>query len=213
MTDILERSLGLDDCEWRVEPDGDGLTLTGYAAVFDTPTRINSWEGHFDEQIVRGAFKKTIAERRPIMQWNHGKDPAVGQVPIAAITALKEDARGLHVTARLHDNEQTRPIRDAIASGAVGGMSIRMQVLQDAWSKGSDVQLRTIKEIRLYELGPVDMPAYADTSVGVRNQDSATSQAATAPAPEAGSPDAPDQSTRQANPGWLRFTAQLAATR
>ena len=29
----------------RATEDGDGLTLEGYGAVFDTPTRIDSWEG------------------------------------------------------------------------------------------------------------------------------------------------------------------------
>lgn len=213
MTDILERQIALDDCELRTAADGDGLTLTGYAAVFDAPARINSWEGNFDEVIARGAFKKTIRERKPIMQWNHGKDPAVGQVPIGSIVDLKEDARGLHVTARLHDNHAVQPIRDAIASGAVGGMSIRMQVINDHWKPGPEVQTRTIREIRLFELGPVDLPAYAETSVGVRNHSEITDPAA--PAPGTADPnDAPPESTRQSNsPGFLRFVAQIEALR
>ena len=31
--------------EFRSE-QSDGRTMEGYAAVFDTPTRIESWEGH-----------------------------------------------------------------------------------------------------------------------------------------------------------------------
>ena len=65
--------------------DDDGFTLEGYAAVFDAPTRIDSWEGNFDEQISRGAFAKTLTERMPVMQWDHGHDAATGSVPIAAI--------------------------------------------------------------------------------------------------------------------------------
>ena len=51
--------------EFRVADDdtGDGMTLIGYAARFDTPTLIASWEGEFEETIRRGAFAKTIAER------------------------------------------------------------------------------------------------------------------------------------------------------
>lgn len=148
---------------------GDGLTLTGYAAVFDTPTRIDSWEGKFDEQISRGAFRKTIRERTPVLQFDHGHDSRTGSVPIGAITSLTEDKTGLKVQARLHNNELVKPIRDAIESGAIDGMSFRFQVVKDAWDESGDVPVRTIKEVRLMELGPVVFPAYASTSVGVRS--------------------------------------------
>ena len=163
---ILERAY---DGEIRAVESGDGLTLSGYAAVFDTPTRIDSWEGTFDEQIRRGAFSKTIGERMPILQWNHGKDPAIGQVPIGAITALREDDRGLWVEARLHPNDAVRPVRDAIASGAITGMSFRFQAMQQQVDESGEMPLRTLTEVKLFELGPVAMPAYDATTVGVRD--------------------------------------------
>ena len=164
---LLERHF---DCEMRAAEDGDGLTLSGYAAKFNDPTRIDSWEGLFDEQIAPGAFRKTISERTPIMQWNHGKDPAIGQVPIGSITDLRETKEGLWVEARLHDNDAVKPIRDAIASGAVTGMSFRFEALGETLDKEPDVPMRTLTEVRLHELGPVDFPQYASTSVGVRAQ-------------------------------------------
>ena len=92
---MSERKAVQRDVEFEVRSidEGDGLTLSGYAAVFDTPTRIDSWEGRFDEVIARGAFRKTISERMPILQWNHGNDPAVGQVPIGAIKTIREEDR------------------------------------------------------------------------------------------------------------------------
>ena len=45
--------------EFRAEPSADGLTLEGYAAVFNAETVINSWEGNFREQIAKGAFART----------------------------------------------------------------------------------------------------------------------------------------------------------
>lgn len=151
--------------------DADGLTLTGYAAVFNDPARIDSWEGKFDEQIARGAFKKTIAEKTPVLQFDHGHDTRTGSVPIGVITSLKEDRTGLKVEARLHDNDLVKPIRDAIESGAITGMSFRFNVIKDLWDESGDVPVRTIKEVRLHELGPVVFPAYASTSVGVRSAD------------------------------------------
>jgi HK97 family phage prohead protease len=157
--------------ELRAAEDGDadGFTLEGYAAVFDSPTRIDSWEGRFDELITRGAFSKTISERRPVLQFDHGRDVATGSVPIGSIEELREDKHGLFVRAKLHDNARVEPIRQAIASGAIDGMSFRFRVLREAWDESAEVPTRSISEVELYELGPVVFPAYESTSVGVRS--------------------------------------------
>jgi HK97 family phage prohead protease len=149
--------------------DDDGFTLEGYAAVFDTPTRIDSWEGRFDEQISRGAFKKTLSERMPVVQWDHGHDAATGSVPIAKIEEVSEDDTGLFVRARMFDNARVEPIRQAIAGGAIDGMSFRFRVTREDWDETRDTPMRTIKELDLFELGPVAFPAYTATSVGVRS--------------------------------------------
>lgn len=158
--------------EFRAEDTGDGRTLEGYAAVFNDPTRIDSWEGAFDEVIARGAFAKTIAERKPVLQFDHGYDMRTGSVPIGALEEIREDRKGLYVRARLFDNPVVEPIRQAIEGGAIDGMSFRFKVPagRDQWKKREgDVDLRTIREVELYELGPVVFPAYASTSVGVRS--------------------------------------------
>jgi HK97 family phage prohead protease len=149
--------------------DDDGFTLEGYAAVFDSPTRIDSWEGRFDERIERGAFAKTLSERQPVIQWDHGHDAATGSVPIAAIQSIREDDHGLFVSARMFDNARVEPIRQAIAGGAIDGMSFRFRVTREQWDESDDVPLRTIRELDLFELGPVAFPAYTATSVGVRS--------------------------------------------
>lgn len=150
---------------------GDGFTLEGYAAVFNTATRIDSWEGRFDEVIAPGAFTKTISERTPVLQFDHGHDLATGSVPIGAIEELREDDTGLFVRARLHDNARVEPIRQAIASGAIDGMSFRFRVIREEWNEdySLDAPIRTIREVELFELGPVVFPAYDATSVGVRS--------------------------------------------
>lgn len=147
----------------------DGFTLEGYAAVFDTPTRISSWEGTFDEQIVKGAFAKTLRDRTPVMQFDHGHDIATGSVPIASIDTIREDKKGLFVSATLFDNPRVEPIRQAIAGGAIDGMSFRFRVIREEWDESGDIPLRTIREADLFELGPVVFPAYEATSVGVRS--------------------------------------------
>lgn len=158
--------------EFRAEPSGDGLTLEGYAAVFNEWTTIDSWEGTFRERIAPGAFRKTLSERTPILQFDHGTHPLIGSLPLGVFTSIKEDEHGLRVKARLSDNWLVQPIRDAIRDGAITGMSFRFRVIQDKWGKGNDKMAeRTINEVALFEAGPVVFPAYEQTTVGVRSRE------------------------------------------
>lgn len=170
------------------EPN-DGRTLRGYAAVFDQPTIIESYAGSFEEVVKRGAFRKTLRERTPVMQYDHGNDKRVGSVPIASIEELYEDDEGLFTRARLFPNDVVEPIRQAVEGKAIRGMSFKFRVMQDRWidrdgKKIRDDELndlladpgergpirREITEVQLFELGPVAFPAYEQTSVGVRSR-------------------------------------------
>jgi HK97 family phage prohead protease len=193
--------------------DGDGQTLEGYAAVFNSPTRIDSWEGVFDEVIAPGAFAHTIRNGTPALMFEHGKHPLYGSMPIGSITKLKEDARGLFVSARLFENWMIEPLRDAIRSQAIDGMSFRFSVPpgKDEIDHSGDVPLRTIHEVKLYELGPVVFPAYADTTVALRCLDEVRSTIGSPeqPAEEAVATDPPsddpgDQSSRERRLKWWK---------
>ena len=153
------------------EDTGDGLTLTGYAAVFNRSTMIDNYEGRFEERIRPGAFKRSINAKMPVLQFEHGRHPLLGSMPLGQITKLREDEHGLYVEARLADNWLIQPVRDAIASGAIDGMSFRFQVVRDSVDESGDMPVRTLEEVKLLELGPVVFPAYAETSVGVRSAD------------------------------------------
>jgi len=149
----------------------DGLTLTGYAAVFNRSTMIDNYEGRFEERIRPGAFKRSINAKMPVLQFEHGRHPLLGSMPLGQITKLREDEHGLYVEARLADNWLIQPVRDAIASGAIDGMSFRFQVVRDSVDESGDMPVRTLEEVKLLELGPVVFPAYESTSVGVRSAD------------------------------------------
>lgn len=181
---------------------GDGLTLDGYGAVFNRETIIDSWEGRFKEKIAPGAMKKSFRENPPRVQFDHGHHPLIGSIPIGAIESIAEEVDpvrapegGAHVIARLHDNWLVQPVRDAIASESIDGMSFRFSVVREEWHdhKGKKITdeeelrgllrrtwveevpddellVRTLKELRVPEIGPVVWPAYTDTSVGVRSQ-------------------------------------------
>jgi HK97 family phage prohead protease len=157
--------------EFRAAPSTDGLTLEGYAAVFDEWTDINDYEGSFRERIAPGAFKRTLGQRMPVLQFDHGSHPLIGSIPLGRITSIVEDSHGLRVKARLSDNWLVEPVRDAIRDGAISGMSFRFRVVDDAWTRTKNgIAERTIREVELYEVGPVVFPAYEQTTVGVRSK-------------------------------------------
>ena len=169
----------------------DGRTLDGYAAVFNQPTRIRSWEGDFNETIARGAFDKTLQERKPVMQYNHGRDARIGTVPIGTFDKIEADSHGLHTVGRLFDHPDVERVRQALQSGDISGMSFTFSVVRDSWTDKNGTEItdprelerllwepgergplnRTIKEVKLREAGPVLYPAYEGTSVGVRGEE------------------------------------------
>lgn len=172
------------------DDSGDGLTIDGVTAVYDTPTRIDSWEGQFDEQIAFGAFGRSIRAKMPKLQFDHGHHPLIGSLPIGAWTSMTEEKGvGLHAIGRLHDNWLVEPVRDAIREKSVDGMSFRFSVVREEWrdNTGKVIRdpnevmrllwepgdrgplMRTLKEVKITEAGPVVWPAYAETSVGVRS--------------------------------------------
>lgn len=175
--DDLVRMVELPSAELRFDraddaEDGRIGTLYGYAAVFNTDTVINSWEGHFIERIAPGAFSKTLKERSDKVKvlFNHGFDPTIGDKPLGKATVMEERSKGLWVEVPLDDTSYNRDLVASLRSGALDGMSFRFAVVRDEEDKSGDVPVRTLREVKLYEFGPVTFPAYEATTVGVRSR-------------------------------------------
>jgi uncharacterized protein len=174
---IHERQFDADlaEFEFRAADDGDGLSVSGYIAKFREPTVIQDWAGEYTEEIRPGAFARSLAQRpatKVKMQFNHGHDSAFGALPIGVWTDLREDRKGLWGEGRIHDNWHTIPIRHAIESGALDGMSFKFKVLGERVKKAEKVgelDHRTLTEVALFEAGVVVHPAYEGTTVGLRS--------------------------------------------
>jgi len=155
----------------RAEVDGDGNTMTGYPIVYGEPTEIDSlFEGTFTETIAPGAASKTLKERGDQVQvlFNHGMDPQLGDKPLGVPRIQREDGKGLYVEVELdHASSVQEEIVPRLRSGSLAGMSFRFSVEKEEWN--DDRTERTIKELRLYEYGPVTFPAYQATTVGIRS--------------------------------------------
>jgi HK97 family phage prohead protease len=164
-----ERAEEVRRVEFRAS-ESDGTTLEGYAAVFNEWTDIRDSMGTYRERIAPGAFKRSLGQRTPVVQFDHGAHPLLGSLPLGTLTVAREDRNGLFVRVKLSDNWLIQPFRDAIRDGAVDGMSFRFRPIDDEWTTDADgKELRTIKEVELLELGPVVFPAYPQTTVAVRS--------------------------------------------
>ena len=109
------------------------LRIAGYAALFDRPDAAR-------DTIRRGAFRRTLAERRaPLpLYWQHRPDQRIGWVEQAS-----EDARGLRVVATI-DNPASRAatlLRERAVSGLSFGYRARRAMHSDAGRELLDIEL------------------------------------------------------------------------
>lgn len=153
-------------------------TVFGHFSVFDAWYEINSWwEGNFMERTVAGTFVKTIAERRDqiVSAFDHGMDPVIGDKVLGPWRDLSEDKTGGYYEIDLLDTSYNRDLAPALRRGLYGA-SYRFQTLRDEWEEeppASDfnpkgLPQRTVKEVRLFELGPVTYPANPAATAGMR---------------------------------------------
>lgn len=151
---------------------------------FGTWYEIDSfWEGRFLECTEKGAFAKTIAESRDQVRvlFNHGYDPSIGDKILGSIEELSEETDSPVGTVPLFDTSYNRDLLPGLEAG-VYGSSFRMRVIKDEWNdepgrsdhNPDGIPERTIKEVRLFEFGPVTWPANPDSTAGLRSVTSMT---------------------------------------
>lgn len=159
-------------------PDDQRPVLFGHFARFNEWTEIDSYfEGHFLERITPGAFKKTFKERADQIRvlFQHGRDPEMRDRPIGEPEVLQEDGEGAYHESRLFDG-MPELVMEGLRAGQYG-QSFRMEILREEFIEepGTSTENpkglpeRSIKEVRLFEFGPVTFPAYANTTPGLRS--------------------------------------------
>ncbi len=169
MTTQVERRVNTVEFDVRNgEASSDGMSFTGYAAVFNSPSEPLP----FTEVIKEGAFKRSLKSRNEVKLFmNHNTDVVLGSTR-AGTLRLTEDSRGLLAQADLPDTSAGRDLSVLMKRGDVSSMSFGFSVPPkgDAWSK--DGATRELHQIRLHEVSIVTgFPAYAATTASVRSLD------------------------------------------
>ena len=156
VTKGIERRQIIRDLEIRAE--GDGMTLRGYAAVFDSPSQPLP----FTETIAPGAFRDSLNSRNDVkLLWNHDTGTVLGSTRAGTLT-LSEDSRGLLVEAQLPDTQAGRDAATLIKRGDVNAFSFgfRVPVNGDEWPSADQ---RILKRVNVHEVSLVAFPAYTAT--------------------------------------------------
>jgi HK97 family phage prohead protease len=169
MTTTVERRVNTVEFDVRNgEASSDGMSFTGYAAVFNSPSEPLP----FTEVIREGAFKRSLKSRNEIKLFmNHNTDVVLGSTR-AGTLKLSEDSRGLLAQAELPDTSAGRDLSVLMKRGDVSSMSFGFSVPPkgDAWS--SDGATRELHQVRLHEVSIVTgFPAYEATTATVRSLD------------------------------------------
>ena len=145
---------------FELRDEGDGMTFTGYAALWDSPSQPLP----FTESIKRGAFKRSLQSRNDIkLLWNHDTGAILGSTRAGTLT-LSEDDRGLRATAKFPNTTLGRDTAELIRTGNVDSMSFGFSVPDggDKWSQ--DGSQRTLLSVRIHEVSLVAFPAYTSTA-------------------------------------------------
>jgi HK97 family phage prohead protease len=169
MTTTVERRVNTVEFDVRNgEASSDGMSFTGYAAVFDSPSEPLP----FTEVIKGGAFQRSLKSRNEIKLFmNHNTDVVLGSSR-AGTLRLSEDSRGLLAEADLPDTTAGRDLSVLMQRGDVNSMSFGFSVPPrgDKWSE--DGATRELHQVRLHEVSIVTgFPAYQATTASVRSLD------------------------------------------
>ena len=154
--------------ELRAESGEGGGVLIGHAAVFDTLS-LEMWG--MREKVAPGAIEETLGKDDIRALWNHDSGKVLGRMQ-AGTLELAEDGRGLAVRIDVPDTTVGRDAVTSIERGDVSQMSFGFRVLEDSWGTDDDdsnMLIRTVEKVQLFEVSPVTFPAYPDTDIDARD--------------------------------------------
>ena len=161
----LERRFTVGRVELRAAGT-DKRTFGGYAAKFNTQSKNL---GGFIERIDPGFFNKSRGDGWPdvIARYNHDDAFMLGTTASGSLR-LATDNIGLQYEV---DPPDSLPlVYELVQRGDVSKSSFAFQMFEDDWAASDQgFPMRTLVSGKLVDVAPVNIPAYDDTSVGLRS--------------------------------------------
>jgi len=151
--------LRLDSNEEQGRP-----VITGYAAVFN---ELSQDLGGFREQIAPGAFKRALEMNQDVRALvDHDPSRIIGRSTSGTLEMIEDD-HGLRVQIDPADTTAGRDIMESINRGDVSGMSFGFVVRDEDWDMRDGENIRTVRDMDLFDVSVVTFPAYTASSVEV----------------------------------------------
>jgi HK97 family phage prohead protease len=149
MDNLLFKTTG-ENLEFKEVDDGF-VHIKGYASTFGNVDRVG-------DVIEEGAFSMSLTERMPKLLNQHNMTE-----PLGVIDRAYETEKGLIIEARMpKENSMVRDLLPLLKMGAIGDFSIGFSV-KDAEMREDGI--RILKEIDLWEVSIVTMPANAKAKI------------------------------------------------
>lgn len=150
----------------EIRAEGDkAIEFSGHAALFNS---LSGDLGGFVEQISPGAFKRTLRNKADVrFLINHNADLVLARSKSRTLE-LAEDDEGLAVRAVLPDTSYARDLVVSMERGDIDQMSFGFQKVLDTWDALEDgTPLRTLTEVKLFDVSVVTYPAYPETDANL----------------------------------------------
>ena len=158
------------ETELRHRTEGDSAVIEGYGAKFNTYSQNL---GGFVEEVMPGAFTASINEKagsdKNDVRGTYNHSDILGRQKDDSLK-VHEDATGLHyeITLNLRITSD-RDLYEKIDIGRINGASFGFAMLDWEWGHTQDdFPLLRQKAVELFDLGPVDFPAYLETDSDTR---------------------------------------------
>lgn len=154
------------DAQLELRGEEKKPVISGYAAVFNSPTNIGSM---FREVIKPGAFARAIKENQDVRALvDHIPDKILGRTKSGTLR-LSEDEKGLRYEIDPPNTTVATDLLESIRRGDIDQSSFAFTPKSQTWRKDGEQLVREINDVDLYDVSPVTYPAYESTSVSVRS--------------------------------------------
>lgn len=168
----IERRTGRPELvEFRAAMNDDGLTLSGYAIVFNSLSQemFKEGKGRYCERILPGAMTRSLSSDYDVFALLHHDE----KEPIACRSngrlTIGEDAKGHPVTIRPNPaTTRGRDCHEDVKDKLLRSMSFGMTCLQDRWFVEDGKLIREVIEAVLHEVSVVTWPAYDAATIEAR---------------------------------------------
>ena len=170
MSEPMERRFRIPQ-RIEVREIGDNTQIVGHASVFfdgseETQFRLDE---DFVERVDKKAFNGALARGDDVRAlFNHNPESVLGRSTSGTLR-LRVDRVGLRFEIDLPGTTVGRDVAQLIERGDITGSSFGFRVTDQDFRTEDGMDIRTIRGVELFDVGPVTFPAYDGTDVGLRH--------------------------------------------